>query len=310
MKWKARLAAAGVALASIPMASARELDAGDEGASARPGALQARVEYGASTAAGAPQAGFKLVVSGGPPGGAVWLALEPTLVRPALYPFALDGLGEGSLVVRSWGAGACDALIAARSRSGQPAGVARIKIEPPPPEGFQWYQRGEIVVMELMKDPSFVPDSTGEWIEIYNRSANVIDLEGWQLSDAGSSKHTLKNGGAGIFIVPGQRLVLGNSADRNQNGFVTVQYKYSGFSLGNGADEIRLRDPLGVLVDRVAYDDGIFWPDLPGRSISLRPQVLNAYLNDNAANWCHSTSPIGNGNSDTGTPGKVNDSCP
>jgi hypothetical protein len=68
--------------------------------------------------------------------------------------------------------------------------------------------------------------------------------------------------------------------------------------------------PNGVMVDRVAWDDGVLWPDLPGRSIQVRNEARFAILNDDASLWCHGTSPISALNADTGTPGLDNDTCP
>ena len=63
------------------------------------------------------------------------------------------------------------------------------------------------------------------------------------------------------------------------------------------------------MVGELLYDDGVVWPDTPGRSISLRPDMLDASANDNGANWCHGDTPISGSNPNTGTPGKLNDSC-
>ena len=80
--------------------------------------------------------------------------------------------------------------------------------------------------------------------------------------------------------------------------------------LGNGADQIVLSKPGGVVVDRVAYDDGVIWPDAAGRSISLKLSARDPFSNDDGANWCDSSSHWNAASSDTGTPGQDNDACP
>jgi hypothetical protein len=171
-------------------------------------------------------------------------------------------------------------------------------------------QTGEVAITEFMKDPSSVADTRGEWIEVRNNLPWRVNLEGWVLADDAGATHVISNGGNGVRIRPGRSIVLGIDADVALNGGVLVDYQYSGFSLGNGADSIILMRPNGVMVDRVAWDDGVLWPDLPGRSIQVRNEARFALLNDDASLWCHGTSPISSFNSDTGTPGFDNDTCP
>lgn len=192
---------------------------------------------------------------------------------------------------------------------GPSAALARVSSEeflasPPPP------QTGHVVITEFMKDPNSVTDTRGEWIEVHNNLPWRVNLEGWILSDDAGAMHVINTGGAGLRMGPGAYLVLGNSADLTLNGGVQVDYVWSSFSLANGADQIVLSRPDGTLVDRVAYDDGVLWPDLAGRSISLRMTARDAMLNDDPANWCHSSSAISGTNPDLGTPGRDNDACP
>ena len=44
---------------------------------------------------------------------------------------------------------------------------------------------GELIVTEVMNNPSAVSDETGEWIEIFNISESAINLQGLTISDAG-----------------------------------------------------------------------------------------------------------------------------
>lgn len=171
-------------------------------------------------------------------------------------------------------------------------------------------QTGAVLITEFMKDPNFVTDTKGEWIEVYNNLPWRVNLEGWTISDDSGSLHVINNGGLGLRMAPGQYFVLGNNADPAQNGGVTLNYAYTGFILGNGADQIVLTRPNGLVVDRVAYDDGVIWPDSAGRSISLKLSARDVYANDDGANWCHSVSHWNAANPDTGTPGQDNDACP
>ena len=172
------------------------------------------------------------------------------------------------------------------------------------------YQDGFVVITEIMKDPAQVSDAAGEWFEVYNAGPHRADLERSLISDDGTNAHVIYTGGAGMWVLPGKRLVFGRNADATLNGGVTLDYEYSGFTLSNGSDQIMLTGRDGVLQDRVAYDDGIVWPDTSGMSISLTPGAEDPYLNDDGANWCHGSTLIASGSSDSGTPGSLNDVCP
>lgn len=171
-------------------------------------------------------------------------------------------------------------------------------------------QRGNVVVTEFMKDPTFVTDAHGEWIELENIGSLPVNLAGWRIADGGSNSHTILNGVQSILIMPGQRFVLGNDANPLTNGGVHVDYQYSGFTLANGADSIQLYARMGALVDQVDYDDGILWPDVPGASVSLQPTIVHAVSNDDGANWCPGQTPLSLVNVDLGTPFHLNDNCP
>lgn len=171
-------------------------------------------------------------------------------------------------------------------------------------------QGGQVVITEFMKDPAFVTDTKGEWIEIWNAMPCRVNLDGWTLSDDAGSSHLLNaNGGTQLIMKPGERWILAISGDPTLNGGITPRYVYSGFTLANGADQIVLRKPDGTLVDRVDYDDGVLYPDTPGRSIQLHANYTSVYYNDDPGEWCHSQSPWNSYNTDTGTPGAPNSAC-
>lgn len=252
-------------------------------------------------------------LSGGRPFSPAVLVVESEVGGAAHWrialPVILDGSGNAARTVRETDPGE---VLRGRfvMRSGRDRPWVSSRLSGPSTQKSQVFQRGDLVITEFMKDPSAVPDNKGEWIELYNTTTHPINIEGWTLSDAGSNSHTFDNGKQLIVIPAGGYRVIGNNADPATNGGVIVHHQYSGFTLANGADSILLTSRSGKLVDRVDYDDGIFWPDLPGQSISLNPASTNPYKNDRPFNWCHSTTlmfPVG---IDTGTPSALNDTCP
>jgi hypothetical protein len=175
--------------------------------------------------------------------------------------------------------------------------------------GFDILQ-GKPVIAEFMKDPTTVGDTAGEWIEIYNAGSFDVDLEGWALADAGTNFHVINVSGAGLIVPPGGRVVLGNNKDPLLNGGVPVAYKYSSFTLNNGADQIQLVTPGGKLVDAIAYDDGVNWPDTPGVAAALDAGSHDVTANDSGSAWCDAMAPWTAGNPNLGSPGQHNANCP
>jgi hypothetical protein len=258
---------------------------------------------------------LRLSLAGAPPNS--WAILElgehrgRNLAGVARSLVAVDGEGRAQL---TW-TGARGARLGARVLTRRPGGPTRwspIASLPAAGGGTRALppQRGDIVITEIMKDPNFVGDSHGEWFELQNVTNRVINIAGWKISDLGSNSHTILNGVQPILLVPGQRLVLGNDADLLTNGGVIVDYEYANFTLGNAADSILLTSRNLMLVDEVDYDDGILWPDVPGKSLSLHPLSTDASLNDDPTQWCPGSSFMASGSPDMGTPGQANDLCP
>ncbi len=164
---------------------------------------------------------------------------------------------------------------------------------------------GDLVINEVMQNPSAVSDGAGEWFEIANISSQDIDLDGWTIADNGSDSHTI----SGPLVVPaGGFVVLANNADSGTNGGVAVDYSYGGgFFLANGDDELLLSDPDATEFDRIEWDGGPVWPDPSGASMNLDPGSQTATDNDDGSNWCNATSAFGDG--DLGTPGAANTIC-
>jgi len=90
----------------------------------------------------------------------------------------------------------------------------------------------EVVINEFVSDPA---DGEEEWVELYNRTGNDIDLEGWTLEEGAGSQTPLA-GEVGLF-----KLIEQPKGHLNNSG-----------------DIIKLKDPAGNLIDQVAYGD---WDD-------------------------------------------------
>ncbi len=114
-----------------------------------------------------------------------------------------------------------------------------------------------------------VTDVAEEWIELYNRGAEAVDLGGWQLVDAVGFAFP-----SGTVLAPDSYLVVAGDAAalREEHPDIAVVGSYSG-GLGNGGDRVLLLDARGNPADEVRYFDGGRWPAAPdggGATLELR----------------------------------------
>ncbi|SEW44088.1 VCBS repeat-containing protein [Cognatiyoonia koreensis] len=162
----------------------------------------------------------------------------------------------------------------------------------------------QLVITEIMQNPSAVSDTNGEYFEIFNAGSEPVDLNGYTISDNGADSHVIDNGGP-LIVPAGGYIVLGRNGDSATNGGVPVDYVYSGVFLANGDDEIILTDTFGREIDRVEYDGGPAFPDPTGAAMELIDPSLD---NNVGANWEEADTPYGDG--DLGSPGQPNDFVP
>ncbi|MCF8369967.1 MAG: lamin tail domain-containing protein [Bacteroidales bacterium] len=141
-----------------------------------------------------------------------------------------------------------------------------------------------LIITEIMQNPAEVSDTYGEWFEVFNPTANDIDLLNWTISDNGLDLHTISNS----VIVPANGfVVLGRNNDLVLNGSYLCNYQYANFFLSNTDDEIILKNPTGTEIDRVEYDGGPVWPDPVGKSMVFTGIASND--NNNGALWVESS---------------------
>src|ERR1044071_1378126 len=161
--------------------------------------------------------------------------------------------------------------------------------------------------------PAFGAEPVGEeFIELYNRGTNAVDLSGWHFSK--SITFVFGN----VTLAPGAYLVVSpNTAafSARYSGITNVVGNWDG-TLSNNGETIEIKDAAGNVVDSVTYgtegdwavrrrgpDDighrGWKWfteADGLGKTVERRNPNL---IDDSGQNWA-SSSPVG------GSPGRVN----
>jgi len=152
----------------------------------------------------------------------------------------------------------------------------------------------DVVVTEVMVNPSAVSDSYGEWFELYNAGSSTVSMNGWLLLDNGSNEHNVTS----ISIDSGEYIVFGRNTDSAVNGGYDADYVYSGFQLANIEDEIKLIDAEGLIVDVIEYNSS--FPYSSGASMYLKNITY-----DNAVDTSWAMSEVEYGSGDLGTPGRA-----
>jgi hypothetical protein len=157
----------------------------------------------------------------------------------------------------------------------------------------------DVRINEIMADPTpsvGLPEK--EFMEIFNVSKNIIDLDGWAYTD-GSKTAELDH----YYLLPGEHLILCKSVDTadfvgfgSLMSFSTASWP----SLNNSGDSLTLKDSTGTLIDSVVYTNNWYADDTKdggGWSIEL--------INPN--DTCPGPDVWGASSSfDGGTPGSIN----
>jgi len=153
----------------------------------------------------------------------------------------------------------------------------------------------DVVINEIMYAPV-----TGEpeWVELFNRSSNSINLKKWKLSDALTAVTITSYD---FFLPPDSFVVL--SKDSSIVNFYNIPSDIIIFSLpslNNSGDAVVLKDSIGFLIDSLFY--------LPDWGGSIGGNSLERILADGESdikeNWGTSESI------DKATPGKLNSLSP
>jgi hypothetical protein len=138
--------------------------------------------------------------------------------------------------------------------------------------------RSEIVINEIMYHHKGLPagpngfppkENAEAWIELYNRSSNVVDLTDWKIS--GGVDYNFR---PGRTILPGAYLVIADDYDSFHATYPAVDAVGNlGGRLSGSNDRILLEDPTGNPADEVHYYSDGRWPgyaDGGGSSLELR----------------------------------------
>lgn len=154
------------------------------------------------------------------------------------------------------------------------------------------------VIINEINYNSHDDSNSGDWVEIYNNSAEIIDLKNWFLTDE-DDLHIFKVTDD-LELNPGDFIVLCESVTdfKSVNPLVANLTGDLGFKFSNDGEVIKLYSENNILIDSVHYNDKNPWPESPdgtGATLELLHPDLD---NDEPENWTAS----GQG----GSPGRSN----
>lgn len=157
----------------------------------------------------------------------------------------------------------------------------------------------DVIINEIFADPTpQVGLPLTEFVELFNKSSNTINLSGWKFTD-GTSTATLGNYNFG----PGQYLILCPLADTASfNPFGPTMGLTSWPSLNNSGDNLKLKNSTLTVIDSVNYSD-TWYQDAVKKNGGWTLELINPNMNANcpaAGNWIASVNPVG------GTPAAIN----
>lgn len=161
----------------------------------------------------------------------------------------------------------------------------------------------DIVINEIFADPSPVINLTNaEFVELYNRSSNTLNLNGLKLADS----YTATGATLGNYTMPPNSYIIicpvSDTAQFTALGYLNKLGVSSFPSLNNTGDNIYLKTNAGIFIDSVSYKD-TWYKDAVKKNGGYSLELINPNLNFNCSpvnNWIASNDANG------GTPGFMN----
>ncbi len=153
------------------------------------------------------------------------------------------------------------------------------------------YAPGNLVFNEILYQPSA---GKPEWLEVYNRDQNMVNIRDWLISELPSGK-SYKITTETIFIYPGSFCVI--SSDSNisvpENATLIVAKNFP--HLNNDGEHLQLSDFSGVVIDSLYFSSR--W----GGELDVSLERINPdFSSRDSSNWASSTAISGQ------TPGEKN----
>lgn len=155
---------------------------------------------------------------------------------------------------------------------------------------------GPVRISEIQRNPSRVPDTNGEYVEVMTNGPRPLALKGLRLADNTATVTLACN----LMLLPGRPVTfqVDGAAARNGGLPLGVPLPFGSLDLGDTSDTVTLQQN-GATVDTVAYGSG--WPGGSGVAMERRNLLGSA----SSGNFAAAVATYGAG--DRGSPGRRND---
>lgn len=142
------------------------------------------------------------------------------------------------------------------------------------------FRTNQIIINEIMYRPSA---GMAEWLELYNPTAESVNLQFWKFSDANTDKQL--NISESVLLVPGKSYLIISEDTTIYQAFPAILGNViipdQGFpALNNDGDQIYLYDPIGTIIDQVNYEAS--WGSEAGISLERKRADLDSNI---PSNW-------------------------
>ncbi len=134
---------------------------------------------------------------------------------------------------------------------------------------------GPLLLSEIMSDPDVAGENTlNEWVEVYNRTGEAVDLAGWIIADRSRGSYL-----PSLVVPPRSYAVIAARETALPDDVLSVRVPAGriGYGLRNPGDAVMLFDASGTLVDAMSYGDidsyGPGQPDAPPKGETLGRNV-------------------------------------
>lgn len=137
-----------------------------------------------------------------------------------------------------------------------------------------WAATGDIVINEI----GAYPTSTHEWVEIWNKGSEPVDLAGWKFWEGGAN-HNLTVSSTDSVVAPGEYAAIAQDEAQfffDHSGFFGSVFDSFWSVLNESGEEIGLKDSAGNFIEKFIY------PSAGNFSLERRDPNLADYT---AANW-------------------------
>ena len=161
--------------------------------------------------------------------------------------------------------------------------IDELEVNAPDPAGDVAFA-AELTAVQTLGAGSAFAKSPEAWVELYNRSTNVVNLSGWRLDDGVRYRFT-----NGTVLEPDSYLVLASDPAALLTKFagIAVQGPFTS-RLSHRSDRIMLRDAANAVADSVRYFDGGRWPAFADRGGSSLELIDPRADNTKAESWAAS----------------------